>query len=77
MTNCNRCRNNSANGRSCGNGGCNGSFTEYIPVTFNYEVILGNGFVTGNGVSPISNGDCFYNPVSESSRYTPASGDCL
>ena len=83
MMNCNRYRKYNTGRSGCRNEGCGGSFTEYIPVTVNYEVVFGNGFVggdginSGNGVSPANTGDCFYTPATESSRYTPTSGDCL
>lgn len=83
MMNCNRYRNYNTGRSGCGNGSCSGSFTEYIPVTVNYEVVFGNGFVggeginNGSGVSPANTGSCFYTPAAESSRYTPTSGDCL
>ena len=69
MMNCNRYRNYNTGRSGCRNEGCGGSFTEYIPVTVNYEVVFGNGFVggdginSGNGVSPANTGDCFYTPA--------------
>ena len=72
MMNCNRYRNYNTGRSGCRNEGCGGSFTEYIPVTVNYEVVFGNGFVggdginSGNGVSPANTGDCFYTPATES-----------
>ena len=40
MMNCNRYRNYNTGRSGCGNGSCSGSFTEYIPVTVNYEVVF-------------------------------------
>ena len=83
MMNYNRYRSCGTGRSGCGSGGCSGSFTEYIPVTVNYEIILGNGFVGGdgigggNGISPANAADSFYAPASESSRYTPGPCDCL
>lgn len=51
MMNCNRYRNYNTGRSGCGNGSCSGSFTEYIPVTVNYEVVFGNGFVGGEGIN--------------------------
>ena len=83
MMNCNRYRNYNTGRSGCGKWKLQRLFYGIHPVTVNYEVVFGNGFVggeginNGNGVSPANTGSCFYTPAAESSRYTPTSGDCL